>query len=103
MPSAIGVDTLGFLASRKSRSGICGAIREARQRHGSSVVALHNGTKTRGAPKRKTQQSSTTSSGGGPEHLDLTADYALLLLKMQTGLRLAKITGLRDHDLTETG
>ena len=26
-----------------------------------------------------------------------------LLMKMQTGLRLAKITGLRDHGLTETG
>ena len=30
-------------------------------------------------------------------------DYALLLMKMQTGLGLAKITGLRDQDLRETG
>jgi integrase/recombinase XerD len=30
-------------------------------------------------------------------------DYALLLMMMQTDLRPAKITGLRDQDLTETG
>jgi integrase len=30
-------------------------------------------------------------------------DYAPLLMLVQTGLRLAKITGLRDQDLTETG
>ena len=29
-------------------------------------------------------------------------DYALLLMMMQTDLRLAKITGLHDQDLTET-